>query len=372
MDLLERVKSQDFTKLMSQALSLVPDSVDRREGSIIYDALAPACYCLAEMYENLYVLMNQVFVDTATGDFLERKALEFGIERLRATSHIRKIVCADTEGNPAVLPLGTVLQTVDLDPPISWTVNKVTIPDVVVATCNTAGVEAQNYAGSVYTTNFSFNGTITLGEVVTPGRDEETDSEMRARVFTAISAKPFGGNLPQYQDLLHKMDGVGFTQVYPAWQGGGTVKISVVDTQYKPVSAEFQENLKNLLDPETQGHGLGLVPIGHQITISTPTVLAVNVTATIIPTAGFTIPQLKTQLDDITNTFIQECNTPWGEFRDGYHTDVITAKLVSKLLDVKGVSNVRDLQLNGKTEDIEVTHTADRQVVFKTGVITWN
>ena len=39
-----------FEYLMESMLSRVPDSLDKREGSIIYDALAPAAAELAQMY----------------------------------------------------------------------------------------------------------------------------------------------------------------------------------------------------------------------------------------------------------------------------------------------------------------------------------
>ena len=42
-----------YEYLIAQALSKVPENLDKREGSIIYDSLAPACYELSEFYMEL-------------------------------------------------------------------------------------------------------------------------------------------------------------------------------------------------------------------------------------------------------------------------------------------------------------------------------
>ena len=39
----DKLEQYTYKYLMSQALSFVDDSLDKREGSIIYDALAPFC-----------------------------------------------------------------------------------------------------------------------------------------------------------------------------------------------------------------------------------------------------------------------------------------------------------------------------------------
>ena len=48
-----------FEYLIDSALSRVSDSIDKREGSIIYDALAPACYELAEVYMQLRSILDR-------------------------------------------------------------------------------------------------------------------------------------------------------------------------------------------------------------------------------------------------------------------------------------------------------------------------
>lgn len=55
-----------FEFILDRMLDRVPDTVDKREGSIIYDALAPAAAELAKTYMELDVVMDEAFVDTAS------------------------------------------------------------------------------------------------------------------------------------------------------------------------------------------------------------------------------------------------------------------------------------------------------------------
>lgn len=48
-----------FENIMDRCLARVPDSVDKREGSVIYDAIAPAAAELAIMYIELGTIMDR-------------------------------------------------------------------------------------------------------------------------------------------------------------------------------------------------------------------------------------------------------------------------------------------------------------------------
>ena len=50
-----------FNQILSRMLAAVPDDVDKREGSIIYDALAPAALMMAEQYFMLKQLADMFF-----------------------------------------------------------------------------------------------------------------------------------------------------------------------------------------------------------------------------------------------------------------------------------------------------------------------
>lgn len=79
-----------YEDILQRMLDRVPNNMDKREGSIIYDALAPAAIELQLMYIELDVIMNESFADTASREYLIKRASERGITPEPATNAILK------------------------------------------------------------------------------------------------------------------------------------------------------------------------------------------------------------------------------------------------------------------------------------------
>lgn len=82
-------EAQTFDDIMDRMLTRITADIDTREGSVIYNALAPAAAELAKSYIWLDTVLELVFSDTAQGEFLDRRAAEAGIERTPATKAVR-------------------------------------------------------------------------------------------------------------------------------------------------------------------------------------------------------------------------------------------------------------------------------------------
>ena len=74
-----------FDYLMDMALSNVDESFDKRQGSIIYDALSPCCSVLAEAFLQLRLIYEDTFIGTATGEMLDKNAQDICMKRNPAT-----------------------------------------------------------------------------------------------------------------------------------------------------------------------------------------------------------------------------------------------------------------------------------------------
>ena len=75
-----------YEELLQAMLDRVPSNVDKREGSIIYDALAPCAYFLAQQNFQLENYLDLVFPDTAVGEYLDRAVAAFGVTRKPASA----------------------------------------------------------------------------------------------------------------------------------------------------------------------------------------------------------------------------------------------------------------------------------------------
>ena len=77
-----------FETILQRMLDRIPNTLDKREGSIIYDALAPAAMELRLAYIEFDQILNESFADTASRDFLIRRCAERGIIPKSATNAV--------------------------------------------------------------------------------------------------------------------------------------------------------------------------------------------------------------------------------------------------------------------------------------------
>lgn len=364
-----------FDYLIETALSEVPDSLDKRQGSVIYDALAPACARLAE----LFMVMRNVYVDTnaatATDEALDKRTAEQGITRYSATYALKRADFLDATGKPMQVTVGARLSTIsDIEPIIyyvesPYSENGQIISGAYSLRCETAGTKGNEYSGTMASITYIRGlASVTMTDIIIPARDEETDEELRARYFDTINNKPYGGNIAQYNQEVRAIPGVGDVQIYPVWNGGGTVKLSIVDTEYNPCSTSFLQTLQNKIDPaELSGQGIGIAPIGHSVTVVTPVEVEINVALTIVIQPGYSLFQLTPLIQEAISNYFVEVKKSWGvETPLGTYTATIyLARIMMAALNVTGVLNVPSVTINGVAQDLILTESSTLQQLPK-------
>ena len=95
-----------YEVILQRMLERVQDAhpdLDTREGSIIYDALAPAAVELQNAYLELDMVLDEAFADTASRYYLIKRAAERGLLPYDATRAIVKGVFTPSD---VVIPLG--------------------------------------------------------------------------------------------------------------------------------------------------------------------------------------------------------------------------------------------------------------------------
>ena len=381
----DKLEVYSFDYLMKEALLQVPDNVDKRQGSIIYDALAPACLELANFYMELRNTYKDTFADSATGEALDLRVAEQGLTRTPATAAKKRGDFADASGNPMNIPLNSRFATISDTNPITYfvlepfTEDGSAVAGAYILECKTTGVIGNEYTGKL--TNITFIQGLAVAEMstlITPARDEETDDELRNRYFLSVKNKPFGGNIAQYRKVLEDISGIGQVQVYPVWDGGGTVKCSILDPQLNPCTQEFIELVQAAIDPENAeeegGDGLGLAPIGHVVTITTPEELTCNISTTISVSPGYTIEILRSSIEQAISDCIDSVKKLWSNSDDfnRYYVNLYISRINSAILSIVGVANVTDTKINGSSSDLSLTETGETQQIPKKGTVTLN
>lgn len=168
-------------------------------------------------------------------------------------------------------------------------------------------------------------------------------------------------------------EGIGAVQIYPVWNGGGTVKLSIVDSDFNTCSAEFLAQVKEYFDPETYtGLGNGQAPIDHRVTIVTPTEVSINVSINVMLDSGVTIETVQSAIESEITEYLVTAREAWGNENNyqEYMVKIFMAKIISAALSVNGVINVSSILINGTAADLTLTENATTQQLPKLGTVT--
>ena len=185
----DKYEQYTFSYLLREALSNVPDTMDKRQGSVIYDAIAPACYRLAELYQDIRNAYKDTFATTATGEELRLRVAEQGITAHPATYAVKKAFITDASGAPMSIPIGSRFSTISDISPINYFVSAVYeedgqgVPGYYQLQCEVAGSVGNEYAGPLTQITYIRGiGSAVMSTLLVPAQDEETDDEFVERI----------------------------------------------------------------------------------------------------------------------------------------------------------------------------------------------
>jgi uncharacterized phage protein gp47/JayE len=355
--------SKTYRNLLRAQLDRVPDSLDKREGSLIQTAIGAGAYALEEFYLELDQVQRGAYLQTAVGQDLDYLAVLANVRRYPASAAVRLGVFN------VDIPLGSRFSTIDGAESVNFEAIERVGPGQYRMLCETPGTIGHRYTGPILPITYIQGLTSAqLTDILVAGDDEEDDESLRRRAIDALTEQPFGGNVADYKRVVLAIDGVGGLQVYPHWQGGGTVKLSVLGADWMPASAELVEAVQNTVDPPPdQGLGYGTAPIGATVTVTAPEAVTVAVSASLSIGGGYTLDQLRPLLVEAVEAYLlsirQDWDTPETSGRTNYASWVYAARVTAAMLSVRGVINVTDLTLNGGAEDLALSETGELQQV---------
>lgn len=365
-------------------LQQVDPGIDTRQGSLIQTAAGLAAWFLEGVYySDLSHLQQNTTAETAVGDALDLLAAQRGLTRRQATPAVR-------QGTFNVqIPTGSQFKTINGAASLIFTsgtqISGSGSTWIYQMTCTTPGEAGNTYTGALLPiTAIAGLTSATIGEIITPGSDEETDDSLRQRYFLTFDTASFGGNIAAYRNTILAIDGVGAVQVYPAYNGGGTVLCSILDAQLTPAESGLVEQVQNIICPSEDGgsspspNGYGYAPIGAAVTITTGSEFTLDITCNIEFAASVPngVEVYQSQIEQAIQTYIDSVNASWGAAlvsqTVSYPVVVYASRIIAAILTVENVINVTNLLINGSASDVHCTETAQLQQVPTLGTVTIN
>ncbi len=340
-------EANTYDAILERMLEQIPDSIDKREGSIIFDALAPVAVELAQTYIEMDAILNEAFADTASREYLIKRAAERGLAPSAATYTVAK-----GEFN-IDLAVGDRFSCGDYNYAASEKIST----GIWKLTCETPGSIPNGNLGMLIPIDY-IDGltTAALTEILIPGEDEEETEDFRSRYFATLSNKSFGGNKADYIEKVNAVSGVGGVKVYPVWNGGGTVKLVIINSDYGKATTTLIDTVQTMVDPTiNKSGGDGLAPIGHIVTVETVTETKVNLTFNITYQEGYSFHEVESYIIGvIDNYFLELCKT-WD---DNDSLIIRISQLESRLLNVTGVVDVTGTTINGEASNLVLSADA--------------
>lgn len=343
-------QEDDYTyeAILQRMLDTVPDTMDKREGSIIYDALAPAAAELAKAYIWLANAVDLVFVDTAVNEYLDRLCNQIGIMRKPATAAVKQGTFYDSNNNFINISIGSRFTCEEL----YWIVIEKISDGVYELQCESNGVEGNNVTGNLIPVDYIDGLAVaTLTELLIPGEDEETDDDLRTRYLAVSNDVAFAGNIEDYKEKTKALDGVGSVKVIPVWNGGGTVKLIILNSDYNVASNVLIEKVQEAICPQLTDEGTGLAPIGHKVTIVTTTETKINIKTSITLASSFVFETVEKRIKEALDNYLLELRKTW---EDSKSLIVRISQIESTVLNVEGVLDVSSTTVNGQASNLEI------------------
>ena len=336
-------EDQTYEAILDRTLARVSTDVDKREGSLVMNAVAPT----SAEHANIYILLDSAirngYIATANiREFIVYRCKERGIIPFEATKAILK-----GKFNMKI-PINSRFSHDEL--------NYITLKFIeekenffyYQMECETFGEIGNKSFGELNSIDF-FNKDLEgeLVELLIPAEDEESDESLKQRYNNSFKSEAYNWNKQDYKEKTKAIGGGGGCIVKSVWNGGGTVKLLIVDSEYNKATSTLTEKIENILDPEPKGEGNGMVPVGHTVTVVTPDTATLQIRVKITFQAGYDWNNKKALITKALQDYFLELRKSW---EDG-NLVVRVSQIENRILNIEGVLDVADTSINGVADN---------------------
>lgn len=388
-------ENMTYEALLKRALSRVPTGIDKREGSMVMNGVAPSMAEIAQLYIGLDFVFTATYLATAPREYLIKRAADRNMTPYPASAAVFR-----AEFNIEV-PEGTrfscddlnfvVNGLIDEDEPGDWIAHRVT--------CETPGAAANSYSGTLIPIEYVDGLThAELIGVLIPGDDVEDTEVFRQRVLDSFHSLAFGGNQADYVEKVMAMDGVKAVKVHPVWNDdidpaslipdetvqewytetiealsgaaadwltavytaainkkltvGGAVKLVLMASNNAAPSTTLIDTVQTAVDPtQNAGEGLGLAPIGHVVNVTGVTPVSVNITLNLTYASGWNWEAVQSYVEAVIDDYFEELASTWAS--SDYLT-VRISQIESRILSgcAAMITDIGGTQINGEEANL--------------------
>lgn len=323
------------------------NDVDISEHSLIYNSLMPCCYELSYQSLMLDEATKMVFAKTALDNgyssYLELRCAEQGLTKKAVSTAAGTIKVTGVIGY--TFPSGALVST---SLGISYTTDSALTLTAEYGYVNiTASGTGSSYnadIGDINTIPVKYEGisSVTNETAITDGYDEETDEELYDRYLIKVQTPVTSGNEYHYLNWSLSVDGCGGARITSLWNGNGTVKVTIINSNKVGADAALINSVKAYIEANR--------PVGATVTVISAIEKAININATLtIDTNNYTLATVKASIITNITNYLKEI-----AFKQTY---VSYAQIGSIILGTTGVKDYSNLTINSGTSNITIANS---------------
>lgn len=331
-----------FSSIMKRLKGRLNNEASKVEGTFTMDNLQAVGQELAMIHNTVIEpIKDDVFLDTATGINLDRRAADFNEVRHPAQAAVGKILFKGTA--KTYIPSGSTVRSetnlyITTEPAYISTGGEV----LVAAKCQKTGSAGNTAAGTIKNMVPKLAG---VAEATNPvafegGTDEETDSSFRARIYEKIRYPITSGNEYYYEYLAKQVPGIWKAKCTGCWNGPGTVKITLLGPDALPPDSTIIDAVRKYVETQRL--------IGADITYIGAVSLPITVSGNLILKPGYLlediVPGIRQEFEDYFLSIAFDRETTYFS----YH------KAIEMIFRVAGVSDIKELFINRDIKTVSI------------------
>jgi len=347
--------SEILDDMMSELVERTPFT-NLNPSAAIRGLLEVIAKVVADLYWLVKTVMQQSFVQTATGSWLDLKVREMGISRKVAikTRVYLTFTCQSPAAQNITIPAGTICKSEKDEGGNDY--RFITIVETVLEEGHTsvqvvAEAELPGKAWNVgqdtttrMVTRVTGIHAVTnsVGFLIREGSDPESDEQLRERAISKWETLGLGGTREAYRNWAMSVPGVIAASVLDDFPfGPGTVGVVILGENGVP-SAELINEVHQYIKARK--------PLTADVRILAPDIQSIDLGLEVIRYADAARETVETEVQEAINNYSNRLQLGEG---------LIIARLINEIMDVPGVYN---LKVNTPERDINVP--VDQFLVF--------
>ncbi len=333
---------ESVSDVQAELLDNMPSAYSKIKGCWLWELMKSFAIKLCELLGLLSDTADKLNIENLQGDELDAYVSQWTDLTRKTAAYASGYL--EVKGNGTIyagtiVSNGSAQYTVDEDTEINGTAN-------VSITAVSSGTDSNTDANTVttmVTSNVNVS-SITNPKAITGGVDEETDEALRERYYLRLQMPATSGNKSHYILWALECSGVGGAKATRDTSVNNKVNLYVCNDDGESADDSTVELVQNYIDPNVNGDGSGVAPIGAICEVFSAGIKYINIAGNV-------------ELDNTEeeNTVIESIKTALSSYLSKISfskTEVSYARLLSTALSVSGVNDISDFTVNGGYENI--------------------